>query len=73
MIVKTKTFKSGNSQALRLPKEFRLNSKNVYIKKIGKGILLVEESDDFWENWWGSFEKAELIREQGSQEREELF
>ncbi len=73
MILKTKTFKSGNSQALRLPKEVRLNSKNIYLKKINKGILLIEESNDFWDNWWSSFEKAELTRNQGSQEREDLF
>ena len=73
MILKTKTFKSGNSQALRIPKEVRLNSKNIYLKRMGKGILLIEESNDFWDNWWNSFEKAELVREEGFQEREELF
>ena len=73
MIIETKTFKSGNSQALRLPKEVRFNSKKVYLKKINKGVLLIEESNDFWDNWWNSFEKTDINRMQGDQKREDIF
>jgi antitoxin VapB len=74
MILEAKTFKNGNSQAVRLPKECRFNSKKVLIKKIADGIVLLEDNQKTWENWWNSFEKADLIREQGKQqEREELF
>lgn len=38
-----KIFKSGNSQAVRLPKEFRIKSSRVYIRKFGKGILIEPE------------------------------
>ncbi|MCU1269836.1 MAG: SpoVT/AbrB protein [Acidobacteriaceae bacterium] len=39
-----KVFRSGNSQALRLPKEFRLKSKEVEIFRRGDEIVLREKS-----------------------------
>lgn len=41
-----KVFKSGNSQALRLPKEFRFNSKEVEIIRRGKDIVLRERPEN---------------------------
>lgn len=38
-------FKSGNSQAVRLPKEFHLEGAEVYIKKVGSGVLLMPKGD----------------------------
>jgi antitoxin VapB len=38
-----KVFKSGNSQALRLPKEFQFHSKEVEIFKRGNDIILREK------------------------------
>ena len=45
---KTKVFKSGNSYAVRLPKEFRLNCDTVYIKREGKRIVLIPP-DNKWD------------------------
>jgi len=42
-----KIFKSGNSQAVRLPKEFQLEGNEVYIKRVGKNIILTTK-DDPW-------------------------
>jgi antitoxin VapB len=39
-----KVFRSGNSQALRLPKQFRLKSKEVEIFRRGDEIVLREKS-----------------------------
>ncbi len=39
----TTVFTSGNSQAVRLPKEFRLNSKTVEISRRGNEIVLREK------------------------------
>lgn len=39
----TKVFKSGNSQAVRLPKEFRVKSKEVEITRRGDEIVLREK------------------------------
>jgi antitoxin VapB len=40
--VTTKVFKSGNSQAVRMPKAFRFNSKEVQIERRGNEIVLTE-------------------------------
>ena len=36
-----KVFKHGNSQAVRLPKEFRFASDEVQVKRVGVGVLLL--------------------------------
>jgi len=36
-----KVFKHGNSQAVRLPKEFRFDEDEVMIKRSGEGVLLL--------------------------------
>jgi antitoxin VapB len=38
-----KIFKSGNSQALRLPKEFQFHTKEVEIFRRGKEVILREK------------------------------
>ena len=43
-----KLFKNGQSQAVRLPKEFRMSGKEVYIKKQGDTIVLLPK-----EKSWG--------------------
>lgn len=35
-----KLFQSGRSQAVRLPKEFRFEGKEVRIRRVGNGVLL---------------------------------
>jgi len=42
-----KVFKSGNSQAVRLPKKFRFRGKEAYIKKLGDGIYLYPKTKDW--------------------------
>ena len=39
-IAKAKIFQHGRSQAVRLPKEFRLPGKEVRVRRFGRGILL---------------------------------
>jgi antitoxin VapB len=46
-----KLFTNGRSQAVRLPKEFRLAGKEVFIKKTGAGILLLPKNQSVWEEW----------------------
>ncbi len=45
-----KIFRSGNSQAVRLPKEFRVPDDEVFIKKSGETIVLIPKKGDRWEN-----------------------
>ncbi len=35
-----KVFKSGNSQAIRIPKEFRFDTDEVYVEKVGGAVIL---------------------------------
>lgn len=44
-----KIFKSGNSQAVRLPKEFRIDTEQVYIRRKGDMIILTSRPS----NWDG--------------------
>ena len=45
----TKVFTSGNSQAVRTPKEFHIDYSDLYIKKIGSTIILFPR-ENRWEN-----------------------
>jgi antitoxin VapB len=49
----TKVFKSGNSLAVRLPKEYRVTDKELYIRKIGSSLLLMTQKQP-----WGLFKKS---------------
>jgi len=42
-----KLFKNGKSQAVRLPKEFKFEGTEVYIKRIGRNVMLIPK-DDPW-------------------------
>ena len=42
-----KVFKNGNSQAVRLPKEFQFAGQEVLIKKVGRNVVLSPQ-DDPW-------------------------
>jgi antitoxin VapB len=38
-------FKSGNSQAVRIPKEFYVNESELFIRKLGDSIILTSKHD----------------------------
>ncbi len=42
-----KLFKNGQSQAVRLPKAYRFEGKQVYIKRVGNAVMLIPY-DDPW-------------------------
>ena len=44
-----KVFKNGKSQAVRLPKEFKFQGDEVYIKRIGRNVLLIPK-DNPWDS-----------------------
>jgi antitoxin VapB len=43
-----KVFKQGNSQAVRLPKEFRLSEDEVEIRREGEAIVLLPKLSARW-------------------------
>jgi antitoxin VapB len=48
-----KIIKNGGSQAIRLPRLYRIKGKEAYVKKVPEGILLMERND-----LWEAFEKC---------------
>jgi antitoxin VapB len=42
----TKVFRSGNSQAVRIPRQFHLHSKKVLIERRGAELILKENPSD---------------------------
>ncbi|MBI3069182.1 MAG: AbrB/MazE/SpoVT family DNA-binding domain-containing protein [Betaproteobacteria bacterium] len=56
-----KVFKHGNSQAVRLPKEFRFDGDEVLVKRSGGGVLLlpkkitIEQLDAILSQFRGKF------------------
>ena len=71
-----KLFRNGQSQAVRLPKEFRFEGEFVYIKKSGNAIVLLP-AKGAWDSLVGSLDKFsdDFMTERGqpvSQDREAL-
>ncbi|MCU4494843.1 antitoxin [Acinetobacter guillouiae] len=72
-----KIFQSGRSQAIRLPKAFRFEGKEVVVKHFGNGVLLLPLNNP-WEIMQEAvfeFEDNFLLEreDQGIQSREELL
>ena len=51
-----KIFQNGQSQAVRLPKEFRFDDSEVFIKKSGNVVHLIPRSDS-WDSLFSSLKK----------------
>ena len=51
-----KIFQNGQSQAVRLPKEFRFEDTEVFIKKSGNVVQLIPRTDS-WNSLFGSLKK----------------
>ena len=49
----SKVFISGNSQAVRLPKEYQVNEKELFIQKVGNLIILFPKNEP-----WDAFEES---------------
>ena len=79
MMSTAKLFQNGQSQAVRLPKEFRFESmKEVFIKKVGNIVMLIPKNDaKAWESLFdaldGFSDDYMQSRTQPEQKREELF
>lgn len=79
MTAVAKIFKNGQSQAVRLPKEFRFeNQEELFIKKVEDGIILLPTNDkSVWDHMFDKLDEFSddfmQIRVQPIQNREELF
>mgnify|MGYP000852751104 CR=1 FL=1 len=52
-----KLFINGRSQAVRLPKTYRFEGKEVYIKKVSQGILIIPKDKSVWDDWEENLKK----------------
>lgn len=74
-----KIFRNGQSQAIRLPKEFRVKGSEVFIKKQGIFIVLIPNDENIWETFFESLHSFSddfmSVRNQPleQQDRKELF
>jgi antitoxin VapB len=79
MTAVAKLFKNGQSQAVRLPKEYRFeNQEEIFIKKVGDGILLMSKNDKtIWNHLFDRLDEFSPdfmnTRTQQAQIREDLF
>jgi len=48
-VTKAKVFMNGRSQAIRLPKEFRVSGDEVYIKKEKGKLIIFEKPQKTWD------------------------
>ncbi len=65
---KAKIFMTGKSQAIRLPKAFRFEGKEVSVVPLGKGIVLQPIS----QSWKDVFEKIEPTNDFFNEGRKDL-
>ena len=54
-----KIFINGRSQAIRLPKAYRFEGKEVYIKRTSEGVLLIPKDNTIWDVWEKNLNKYE--------------
>ena len=52
-----KLFTNGRSQAVRLPKAYGFEGKEVYIKKVSQGILIIPKDKSIWGVWEKNLKK----------------
>ena len=66
---RAKVFKTGRSQAIRLPREFQVEGSEVYLKKTPEGFLVIPR--DPWEMFFeGIHELSDDFMAEGRQEPE---
>ncbi len=58
-------FRNGQSQAVRLPKQFRFEGSKVYVKRVGNAVVLLP----YRSSWDGLFESLELFSEDFMEDR----
>jgi virulence-associated protein VagC len=55
----TTIFMNGRSQAVRLPKDFRLPGNKVSVRRVGDGVMLEPVKESSWPEGW--FDKILIV------------
>ena len=62
-----KLFRNGQSQAVRLPKDFRFEGEKVFIKRVGNAVVLIPYQD----SWETLFESLDQFSDDFMEDREQ--
>ena len=73
-----KVFKNGRSQAIRIPKEYRVDSKEVYIEKVGDTLIIKPKKENSWDIFFDKLKDVDTKdfmkeRDQLPLQKRELF
>jgi antitoxin VapB len=52
-----KVFLNGRSQAIRIPKEFRVEGAEVYIEKVGNSLIITPKKENHWDTMFNALEE----------------
>ncbi|ODN41535.1 AbrB/MazE/SpoVT family DNA-binding domain-containing protein [Piscirickettsia litoralis] len=67
-MAKSRIFKSGNSQAVRLPKEMRLDGDEVIIHRLGDALLI----QPVYETWLDVYNHMPDVSDDFMEERQDI-
>ena len=78
MTVMAKVFQNCRSQAIRIPKEFRVDTDEVYIDKIGDTLIVRPKNENKWDAFFEALESEDtrdfmVHREQLPLQQREFF
>jgi len=73
-----KVFQNGRSQAIRIPKEFRVDTTEVFIEKVGDTLVIRPTKINKWDEFFDILDEFDtsdfmLDREQPPLDNKELF
>jgi antitoxin VapB len=71
-----KVFQNGRSQAVRLPKECRVDTDEVYIEKVGNSLVITPKEKSKWDvmrNALDDLEEFDFQRDQPPVQERDLF
>ena len=73
MTMVAKVFKNGRSQAIRIPKEYRFNTDEVYIEKVGDALIIKPKKTQKWDKFFNDLSKLDSsVTEDFLKDREQL-
>jgi len=59
MTMLAKVFQNGKSQAIRIPKECRVDSDEVYIEKVGDTLIIKPKYRDKWDHFFDNLQETD--------------
>ncbi len=52
-----KVFQNGRSQAIRISKEFKVDTTEVYIEKVGETLVIRPKTQNRWDNFFNMLDE----------------